>query len=42
MPIDRRVDKAAVVHADSGVLAITRDVLESVLTRWMDLEPIIQ
>ena len=29
-------------HADRGVLATTRDASEPVLTRWMDIEPVIQ
>ena len=30
------------VHIHSGVLAIKKDTFESVLMRWMKLEPIIQ
>ena len=41
MSISRRMDKKAVV--DNGVLlSIKKNVFESVLMRWMKLEPIIQ
>ena len=30
------------VHIHNGVLAIKENTFESVLTRWMNLEPIIQ
>ena len=30
------------VHMYSGMLAIKRNVFESVLMRWMNLEPLIQ
>ena len=30
------------VHIHNGILAIKRNTFESVLTRWMNLEPIIQ
>ena len=30
------------VHIHNGVLAIKRNAFESVLMRWMNLEPIIQ
>ena len=36
------MDKEAVVHIHNGVLAIKRNAFESVLMRWMNLEPIIQ
>ena len=36
------MDKKAVVHMHSGILAITKNTFESVLMRWMKLEPIIQ
>ena len=37
------MDKKAVVHIHNGVyLAIKKNTFESVLTRWMKLEPIIQ
>ena len=35
-------DKKAVVHIHNGVLAIKKNTFESVLMRWMKLEPIIQ
>ena len=40
MSISRRMDKKAVVHIHSG--AIKKNTFESVLMRWMKLEPIIQ
>ena len=36
------MDKKAVVHIYNGVLAIKNNTFESVLIRWMKLEPIIQ
>ena len=42
MPISRQMDKEAVVHIHNGILAIKKNSFESVLTRWMKLEPIIQ
>ena len=42
MPISRRMDKEAVVHIHHGILAIKKNSFESVLMRWMKLEPIIQ
>ena len=36
------MDKKAVVHIDNGILAIKKNVFESVLMKWMTLEPIIQ
>ena len=42
MSISRRMDKKAVVHIHNAVLAIKKKILESVLMRWMILEPIIQ
>ena len=43
MSINRRMDKETVVHVYNGLLlAIKRNALESVLMRWMNLEPIIQ
>ena len=36
------MDKKAVVHIHNGVLAIKENTFESVLTRWMKLETIIQ
>ena len=36
-------DKDDVVHAHSGILlSQKRDIFESVLVRWMHLEPVIQ
>ena len=42
MSIGRQMDKKAVVHIHNGVLAIKKNTFESVLMRWMKLEPIIQ
>ena len=42
MPISRQMDKKAVVHIHSEILAIKKNTFESVLMRWMRLEPIIQ
>ena len=44
MPISRRMDKEAVVHIHRGILqtAIKKNSSESVLMKWMKLEPIIQ
>ena len=36
------MDKKAVVYIHNGVLAIKKNTFESVLMRWMKLEPIIQ
>ena len=37
------MDKGAVIHIRNGILLIIkRDSFESVLMRWMNLEPIIQ
>ena len=37
------MDKEVAVHIHDGILlTITRDPFESVLMRWMDLEPLIQ
>ena len=37
------MDKEGVVHIQNGIFsAIKRNALESVLMRWMNLEPIIQ
>ena len=40
-PISRRMDKKAVLHIHYGILAIKKNSFESVLMRWMKLEPII-
>ena len=42
MPISRRINKKVVVHIHHGILAIKKNSFESVLMRWMKLEPIIQ
>ena len=44
MPISRRMDKEAVVHIYTMEYysAIKKNSFESVLMRWMKLEPIIQ
>ena len=42
MPTSRRMDKEAVVHIHNGILAIKKNTFESVLMRWLKLEPIIQ
>ena len=43
MSISRQMDKKAVVHIHNGVLlSLTKNTFESVLMRWMKLEPIIQ
>ena len=43
MSTDRRMDKEVVVHLHNGLYsAIKRNAFESVLMRWMYLEPIIQ
>ena len=37
------MDKKAVIHIDSGILlSYLKNTFESVLMRWMKLEPIIQ
>ena len=36
------MDKKAVVHIHNGILAIKTNTFESVLMRWMNMEPIIQ
>ena len=41
MSINRQKDKAAVVHTYSGIL-LSYNAFESVLMRWMNLEPVIQ
>ena len=43
MSIDRRMDKQVVEHTQNGVLlSHKRNTFESVLMRWMNLEPITQ
>ena len=42
MSIDRRMDKEVVVHIHNGILLNhKRNTFESVLMRWMNLEPVI-
>ena len=36
------MDKETVVHTYNGILVIKKSTFESVLMRWMNLEPIIQ
>ena len=36
------MDKENVVHIHNGILVIKRNAFESVLMRWMNLEPITQ
>ena len=36
------MDKEAEIHIHKGVLAIKKNTLESVLMRWVKLDPIIQ
>ena len=43
MCIDRRMDKELVVYIHNGILlSHKKNAFESVLMRWMNLEPIIQ
>ena len=43
MSISRRMDKKAVVHIHNGLLlSYLKNAFESVLMKWMKLEPIIQ
>ena len=42
MSIDRLMDKEVMVHMHNRILVIKRNTFESVLMRWMNLEPIIQ
>ena len=43
MSIDRQRDKKVVVHIHDGILlSFKKNIFESVLMRWMKLEPIIQ
>ena len=41
MSISRRMDEV-VVHIHNGILVMKKNAFESVLMRWMILEPIIQ
>ena len=36
------MNKEVVVHIHNGILVIKRNTFESVLVRWMNLEPVIQ
>ena len=36
------MDKEIVIHIHNGILPIKRNTFEAVLTKWMNLEPIIQ
>ena len=36
------MNKEVVVHIHNGILVIKRNAFESVLVRWMNLEPTIQ
>ena len=43
MSMDRVMDKEVVVYMHNGILlSIKRNAFESVLMKWMNLEPIIQ
>ena len=42
MSIDRGMDKEVVVHIHNGLLALKSNTFESVLIRWMNLEPMVQ
>ena len=43
MSINRLLDKEVVAHIHNGILlSLKRNTFESVLMRWMNLEPIIQ
>ena len=43
MSIDRGMDKEVVVYIHNGILlSQKRNIFESVLVKWMNLEPIIQ
>ena len=42
MSVDTRMNKEVVVHIHNGILVIKRNAFESVLVRWMNLEPTIQ
>ena len=36
------MDKKVVIHIHNGILVIKRNTFDSVLIKWMNLEPIIQ
>ena len=36
------MDKEVLVYIHSGILVVKRNTFESVLMKWMNLEPIIQ
>ena len=43
MSISRRMNKEAVVHMHNGILlSYKKEQFESVVTRWIKLEPILQ
>ena len=43
MSISRQIDKEVVVHTHNGILfTYKKNAFDSVLVRWMKLEPIIQ
>ena len=43
MSIGRRVDKEVMVHIHNGILlSYKKNAFESVLMRWMNMEPLIQ
>ena len=43
IPIDRRMDKEIVVYIYNGILlSHKKNTFESVLMRWMNLQPVIQ
>ena len=43
MSISRQMDKKAVVHMHNGIdSAIKKNAFESVLMKWMNLEPFMQ
>ena len=42
MSIGRQMNKKVVINIHNGVLAVKKNTFESVLMRWMKLEPIIQ
>ena len=42
MPINRGTDKENVEYICSGMLAIKRNKLETVVVRWVNLEPVIR